>query len=158
DFSLSMAKDLSALLVKKGIKVVLTRKADQSLPLAERISFANSKTPDLFLSIHATPDNVPAVTTALMDDQGTDAVMKLYKLAVRQNRHLDRSRTVARLIAEALTADTKSKAVLRELPAPILNSLDAPAVLIEYPVSAQKTIDQKARDKFISAVAKGLAP
>ena len=158
DFSLSMAKDLAAALVKKGIKVVLTRRADQSQPLAERISFANSKSPDLFLSIHATPDDLPSVTTALMDDQGLDALIRLYKLAVRQNRHIDRSRTVARSIAEALAADTKAKAVLRELPSPILTSLDAPAVLIEYPVTAKKTVDQKARDKFISSVMKGLMP
>lgn len=158
DFSLSLAKDLGAALAKKGIKVVLTRRADQSLPLAERVSFANSKTPDLFLSIHATPDDVPAVTTALMDDQGTDVVVRLYKLAARQSRHIDRSRMIARSIAEALTADPKSKAALRELPAPILNSLDAPAMLIEYPVTAKKTPDQKARDKFISAIVKGLAP
>ncbi|HYQ47642.1 MAG TPA: N-acetylmuramoyl-L-alanine amidase [Thermodesulfovibrionales bacterium] len=158
DFTLGMARDLGAALAKKGLKVILTRRTDQSLTLSERVSFANSKTPDLFLSIHATPDNLPAVTTALIDDQGTDVVMKLYKIAVRQNRHIDRSRTAARSIAEALTADRRSKAVLRELPAPVLNSLDAPAVLIEYPVTAKMSVDQKARDKFISAIVKGLVP
>ena len=158
DFSLAFAKDLSAQLLKKGIKVVLTRKADQSLPLEERISTANTKSADLFLSIHATPTDAFAITTAFIDDPGTDAVIRLYKLALRQNRHLDRSRTIARSVGDAITADFKPGAVVRELPLPVLSSLDAPAILIEYPVTAKKTFNQKERDRLITAIIKGIVP
>jgi N-acetylmuramoyl-L-alanine amidase len=155
DFTLNLAKELGGLLAKKGVKVVLTRKVDQSLPITERISLANSKSPDLFLSIHATPADAFAVTTAAMDDPGADTVLRLYKLSLRQSRHIDRSRVIARSIAEAVTADFKPGAVIRELPLPVLASLDAPAMLIEYPVSAT---DQKEREKLISAIVKGLLP
>jgi hypothetical protein len=35
-------------------------------------------------------------------------------------------------------------------------SSDAPALLIEYPLTPQKTYDQKERDKLIHAITKGL--
>jgi len=155
DFTLNFAKDLSALLAKKGVKVVLTRKVDQSLPLADRISLANSKTPDLFLSIHATATNAFTITTAAMDDPAADAVLKLYKLSLRQSRHVDRSRTIARSIAEAVKPEFKPGVVIRELPLPVLSSLDAPAMLIEYPMTV---FTQKDREKLISAIVKGLVP
>jgi len=155
DFTLNIAKDLSALLMKKGVKVVLTRRVDQSLPLAERISLANSRTPDLFLSIHATPADAFAITTAALDDPGADAVLRLYKLSLRQSRHVDRSRTIARSIADAVKPDFKPGVVIRELPLPVISSLDAPAMLIEYPITA---ITQKDREKLISAIVKGLVP
>jgi N-acetylmuramoyl-L-alanine amidase len=158
DFSLAFAKDLSAQFLKKGIKVVLTRKADQSLSLEERISTANTKSADLFLSIHATPTDAFAITTAFIDDPGTDAVIRLYKLSLRQNRHLDKSRTIARSIGDAITADFKPGAVVRELPLPVLSSLDAPAIFIEYPITAKKTVNQKERDRLITAIIKGVIP
>lgn len=156
DFTLNFAKDLSALLTKKGVKVVLTRKVDQSLPIEDRISLANSRTPDLFLSIHATAADAFAITTAAMDDPGADAVLRLYKLSLRQSRHVDRSRTIARSIAEAVKPEFKpGVVVIRELPLPVLSSLDAPAMLIEYPMTV---ITQKDREKLISAIVKGLVP
>jgi N-acetylmuramoyl-L-alanine amidase len=158
DFSLALAKDLSAQLLKKGIKVVLTRKTDQSLPLEERINAANTRSADLFLSIHATSASAFAITTASIDDPGTDAVVRLYKLALRQNRHLDKSRTIARSVSDALAKDFKPGAVIRELPLPVLSFLDAPAILIEYPVTAKKTFDQKERDRLITTIMKGIVP
>lgn len=158
DVNLNIAKDLGALLAKKGIKVLLTRKVDQSLPLSERIVFANSRTPDLFLSIHAAPSETFSVTTAASDDAGVDPVIRLYRLSHRQSRHLEKSRAVARAITEVLQADFKPGTTMRELPLPVLSSLDAPAVLIEYPVTAKKTLSQKEREKFIGLIIKGLVP
>ena len=158
DFSLALAKDLSTQLVKKGIRVVLTRKVDQSLPLEERITIANARSADLFLSLHATPADAFAITTAFIDDPGTDAVIRLYKLSLRQNRHLNKSRTIARSISDAIAADFKPGTIMRELPLPVLSSLDAPAILIEYPVTAKKTFRQKERDRLITAIVKGIVP
>ncbi len=158
DFSLALAMDLSSEFLKKGIRAVLTRKVDQSLPLEERISIANARAADLFVSVHATPTNAFAITTAHIDDPGTDPVIRLYKLSLRQNRHLDRSRTIARSVREALAADFKPGAVLRELPLPVLSYLDAPAIFIEYPVTEKKTFSLKDRQRLINAIVRGIAP
>ncbi|MBI5848805.1 MAG: N-acetylmuramoyl-L-alanine amidase [Nitrospirae bacterium] len=157
EISLSIAKDLANILLKKGLKVFLTRKADQALPLGERINFSNSKSPDLFIAIHATPSDRFVITTATADESTADATIKPYKLSARQNRHLDKSRAAAKAFSEALKADYKTEPISRELPLPILTSVDAAAVLIEYPLTSQKTYDQKEREKLINAVIKGLA-
>lgn len=157
EVSLSIARDLANILQKKGLKVFLTRKVDQSLPLGERIVFSNSKTPDFFITIHATPSDHFVITTATADESTADATIKLYKLSARQNRHLDKSKASAKNLAEALKAEFKSEIITRELPVPILTSIDAAAVLIEYPLNVQKTYDQKERDRLINAILKGLA-
>lgn len=157
EISLSIAKDLANVLQKKGLKVFLTRKVDQSLPLGERINFGNGKSPDLFITLHATPSDKLVITTATADESTADATIKLYKLSARQNRHLDKSRAIAKALAEALKAEFKAETISRELPLPILTSIDAAAVVIEYPLAAQKTYDQKDRDRLINAIMKGLA-
>jgi len=157
EISLNIARDLANILQKKGYKVFLTRKVDQSFPLAERITFSNSKSPDLFIAIHATPSDKFVITTATADESSADATIKLYKLSARQNRHLDKSKASAKALAEALKAEFKAEAVSRELPLPILTAIDAAAVLMEYPLTAEKTYDQKERDRLINAIMKGLA-
>ncbi len=156
DTNLNIAKDLGSALQKKGLKVFLTRKVDQSIPIHERISFSNSKNPDLLLSIHTTPSDRFAVTNATADETGSDAAIKLYRLSSRQNRHLDKSRAIAQNIADAFRAEYKTGAVTRELPLPLLMSQDAPALLIECPLTAESTYDQKDRERIINAIMKGL--
>lgn len=53
-----LALDFSRLLRKRledslGAQVLLTRESDRRVPLAERVSYANEKRPDLFISVHA---------------------------------------------------------------------------------------------------------
>jgi len=157
EISLKIGKDLSNAFQKKGIKVFLTRKVDQASPLSERISFSSSKNPDLFLSIHATASDKFSITTATADETGADAAIRLYRLSSRQNRHINKSRADAKAVADAIKTEFNTAVVIRELPLPLLMSSDAPALLIEYPLTAQKTYDQKERDKLIHAIMKGLS-
>ncbi|MBI5074728.1 MAG: N-acetylmuramoyl-L-alanine amidase [Nitrospirae bacterium] len=157
EISLNIAKDLAGTLQKKGLKVLLTRRVDQALPLGERINISNSKPPDLFITIHATLSDKFVITTATADEGPVDAAIRPYKLSARQTRHLDKSRAAAKALAEALKTEFKTETIARELPLPILTSIDAAAVLIEYPLAGQKTYDQKERDRLINAIIKGLA-
>lgn len=54
----TLALDLSMLLKKRleatlGAQVHLTRESDRRVPLADRVTYANKKRPDLFISVHA---------------------------------------------------------------------------------------------------------
>ena len=53
DITLMAAKILKKELEKKSFKVFLTRKSDYYIRLKNRVKFARSKSPDLFISIHA---------------------------------------------------------------------------------------------------------
>ncbi|MFT3914794.1 MAG: N-acetylmuramoyl-L-alanine amidase [Anaeromyxobacteraceae bacterium] len=52
DLSLAIARRTAAKLKKAGVKVVLTRTGDISVPLANRAAVANALRADLFVSIH----------------------------------------------------------------------------------------------------------
>jgi N-acetylmuramoyl-L-alanine amidase len=156
DIDLLLAKDLNAALAKKGFKVFLTRKVDQSLSLFERTMVANSRKPDIFISIHSSVSNAFVVYTATVDDTATEASVKLYGLAAKQGRHIEKSRTLAKATEGFLKDTFKGEVFARELPLPILNSMDAAAVLIEYPSLQQNSYDQKMRDLLVNAVVKGI--
>ena len=53
DVVLEVSKIVKKLLSDKGVKVVLTRKNEIDLDLPPRVSFANNKDADIFVSIHA---------------------------------------------------------------------------------------------------------
>lgn len=156
DLNLILTKDLNAALSKKGNKVFLTRKVDQSLSMLDRIILVNSKNPDIFISIHSSAANAFAVYTATFDEAATEASAKLYSLTARQSRHIEKSRGLAKVIGNSLKSEFKGDFFARELPLPILNSMDSTAVLIEYPSLQLNTYDQKMRDRLANAIVKGI--
>jgi N-acetylmuramoyl-L-alanine amidase len=158
DLNLLLTKDLNAALSKKGDKIFLTRKTDQSLSIFDRIILINSKKPDIFISLHASSSNAFVVYTATLDEPATEASVKLYGLSARQSRHIEKSRVLAKAIGQALKGEFKGDVFAREMPLPILNSIDSTAVLIEYPSLQLNTYDQKMRDRFVKAILKGVSP
>ncbi len=155
DLNLLLAKDLSAALSKNGNRIFMTRKVDQSLSIFERIILGNSKNPDIFISLHSSASNTFVVYTGTIDESSTDASVLLYSLSARQRRHIEKSRVLAKAIGKALKAEFKGDVVTREMPLPILNSMDSPAILIEYPSLQLNAYDQKMRDRLVSAILRG---
>lgn len=130
DLDLIIAKDISSALSKKGHKTFLTRKTDQSLSILERVTLVNSKKPDLFISVHSSFSNAFVVYTAAFDDSATETSAISYSLAAVQRGHIEKSRSMAKAIGKALKDEFKGEVVLRELPLPVLSSINSPAVLI----------------------------
>jgi len=157
DFNLNLAKDLSNALLKKGQKVSLTRKVDQSFPITDRINFAIKNKLDIFISIHSSLSDKFAIYVSPIEDQTADTVMKLYSISSRQNKSIERSRDLAKKIGESVKGEFDDEVILREMPLPVLNSVEAPAVLIEYPSLKSRTYDQKMRDKLVNSILKGIA-
>ena len=157
DVSLSIAKDLGKALSKKGLSAYLTRKADLMPSLSERIIFANNKNPELFISIHCTPtDNRFAVYVSTYEEANVDAAVRLYSLYSRQDRYLDKSRSFARALAHSLNNEFKQDVVMRELPLPVLNSMNAPAVMVEVPGMKSYASDQKMRNRLVNSILAGI--
>ena len=156
DLNLLLTKDLNSALLKKGEKVFLTRKVDQSLSLSDRINLINSKKPDIFLSMHSSASNTFVVYTAAIDDSATEASVKLYSLTSRQGRYIEKSRALAKALGKSLKDEFKADVFFRELSLPVLISANAAAVLIEYPSSQLTSYDLKMRGRFINAVVKGI--
>lgn len=65
DYVLQFAKLLeSAIQARIGLRVLLTRETDESVPLDRRASIANNNKADLFISLHANGSRLPAVSGA----------------------------------------------------------------------------------------------
>ena len=156
DLDLSITKDLNSALSKKGNKTFLTRKIDQSLSILERVTLVNSKKPDLFISMHSSFSNAFVVYTAAFDESATEASARSYSLAAIQSRHMEKSRSLAKAIGNALKVEFKGDVFIRELPLPVLSSIDSTAILIEYPSIQMNAYDQKMRDRLANAVVKGI--
>jgi N-acetylmuramoyl-L-alanine amidase len=156
EVSLGIAKDLNAVLAKKGVAVYLTRKADQAVPLTERINFLTGKKPELFIALHATASDKFAVYTSTADDANAEASVRIHSTLAKQIRHLEKSRSLSKAIGSSLRNEFKTAVVLRELPLPVLNSADAPSVLIEYPLTHTYIYDQKMRDRIVKALVNGI--
>ncbi|MBA4371881.1 MAG: hypothetical protein C0402_03355 [Thermodesulfovibrio sp.] len=156
DLSLALAKDLNTVLAKKGLTVFLTRKTDQPLSLQERTNFASSKKPDLFISLHASKEDRWNIYTATADEPGTDTAVKMYSSTSKQGKYLEKSRAIAKVLATAIRKEFRGTVALRELALPLLTSLDAPAVIIEYPLAGNSSYDQKMRERVIKTLLSGV--
>lgn len=154
DIALSIAKDVAAALNKKGKKVFLTRKGDQALSLKRRIKFSNSKSPDIFISIHISPANdivvysIPGKAIKHLKDPKPE-------ISKRANTDIDRN--IATAITLNLKNDLNINARHEELLLPIITSVNAPAILIELPNPEKFKYDKKTRELLINSIFRGMA-
>ena len=94
DLNLSLAKEISKALKKRGIEVRMTRMNDKFLTLEQRGKLARKKNGDLFLSIHhnASPNREACgIETYIVTPRGAassnDAENQIHRQAVRGNAH-----------------------------------------------------------------------
>ena len=87
DITLMAAKILKKELEKKSFKVFLTRKSDYYIRLKNRVKYARSKSPDLFISIHADSTknkNTRGVSIYSLSEKASDKLSQA--LADRENK------------------------------------------------------------------------
>lgn len=158
DLTLDVALRLEALLKKQpGIEVILTRRTDVYVPLAERTALANRAGADLFLSIHANAslnreahgietyflnfasDADEAAVAARENAASGDTMGNLPDLvkAIALNNKLNESRDFATMVQQAMyagvrarNADTRDLGV-KQAPFAVLIGAAMPSVLAE---------------------------
>lgn len=145
DTTLKISKEMAQILISKGKKAMLTRKADQRLSIRERIALANTQAHDIFLSIHISASDECII----------------YTYAPKVENPSDTGKTkiseeIAGNLMNTLRKDFTFKIRHEKLPLPILKSVPAPALLIELPHFTNFSYDQKNRDLLIKAIIKGL--
>jgi len=157
EISLNLAKDLGAALSRQGRKVFFIRKVDQYATLADRITLVNQKSPDVFISIHSSLSRNFVIYGPKFEEQGLNDVLDTYSLSSKQKKFTWKSKALANSIEKAIKDEFKSEVIRREMPLPILNSVGAAAVLIEYPSPKFIAYDQQTRSKLINAIINGIA-
>ena len=140
DINLDVTNRLARMLTKKGFKIVLTRKEDETVSLQDRVEISNAKRPVLFMSIHVNAsvnETVRGVETHYWKDNSID---------------------YANIVQKYLSMiDSPSRGVLKSK-FYVINHTEAPAVLVEIGfISNAQERNELISDKRKEQTAKVLA-
>ena len=160
DITLLVAKELAAVLGKKGKKVFLTRKGDQTLSLSERMKTAARKAPGMFLSIHTTSGNEfhiyrmqKAVSRADKADNGAEQGKQVSGRAGESGPSSGFEEAIAKSLRSEFNLNVKQEKISLATAA----GIDAPALLIELPSPEKFSYDGKTRGRLVTAIMRGIA-
>jgi len=157
DLTLTVARRLKASLeARLGVRVILTRDADQAVGLEQRASIANNNKADLFLSLHANASVRPVASGAeifylSLDEYGDRAKqiarsgsealpvvgggmrdIELIPWEMAQARHINASAALAAAIEAAFRDRVALSArAVQQAPLRVLVGTNMPAVLVE---------------------------
>jgi N-acetylmuramoyl-L-alanine amidase len=154
DLTLAIARRLrSALEGRLGIRVLLTREDDHTVPLDQRTAVANNNKADVFISLHANASVRPAAAGASIyvaafddHDEGQTRLtperlavfggglrdIELVPWDLAQIRHIDQSLELARMLEEEVRSRVAVDVhAVDRAPFRVLESANMPAVLVE---------------------------
>jgi N-acetylmuramoyl-L-alanine amidase len=152
--TLSTARRIKALLEGRlGVRVLMTREDDRSIPAGDRVAIANNNKADVFISLHANAALRPAaggasIYVAEFDERdktqtslaperlpvfgGGSRDIELVLWDFAQIRHVDRSSEFARMLEESMRGRTALQVrPVDRAPFRVLESANMPAVLVE---------------------------
>lgn len=155
DVTVAIAKDIEAMLIKRGMHVSLTRKSDQFLSIIDRAMSASQRPPDIFISIHLSLTDF-VLNTLLVEPVNPEApAAEFYSLMSRQKKFVEKSRSLAESLGKTIKDEFKNEIVLRDMRLPLLSFIGAPAVLIEIPAAI--AYDLATRARLSEAILKGIS-
>jgi N-acetylmuramoyl-L-alanine amidase len=157
DITLQVARRLRTLIeTRLGLRVLLTRDDDRTVPHDQRTAFANNNRADLFLSIHANAAVRPAprgaevyylsveraetearrvaegTSPALPQLGGGTRTIDLILWETAQARHLEQSAVLAGVVEQSLRTQVEmSPRPVQQAPFRVLVGANMPAVLVE---------------------------
>lgn len=156
EITLSLVKSLKSVLEENyDEKVWLTRKIDQYASIVERRSEANSVAPSMLISIHLSGSDKAAIyiTWYLKGDTNL-SLSEYYSVSSAQRRYLYQSKALSKALGSAVSDILEVTVIYREMPIELLNTVAAPAVLLELPSSG---IDYEDRhSEIVSAIVEGI--
>ena len=156
DITLFLAKGIEAALLRKGRPAFLTRRTDQFLSISERATFANQKSPDVFISIHLSTSDRFTVYVPFSEEGGQAlSVYELYGTLSRQRRFVEKSKALGEEIGKSIFEGLKTEVVQQEMSLPLLESVGAASVMVDIPRTAAN--DQAARGMFSLAIVRAVS-
>jgi N-acetylmuramoyl-L-alanine amidase len=180
DVTLAVARRLKTTIeARLGLRVLMTRDDDRSVPVTDRTAIANNSKADMLISLHANASFRDAVSGAVVFVAGFDpeAIASNHVTAERlpalgggmrdielvpwnlaQIRHKDQSDAFANLVVEGLKDHVPLAAKpIEHAPLRVLESANMPAVLVEIGYLSNAAQEKQiASNEFQSAIVQGL--
>jgi len=170
NFALDVARRVRGLLQKAGLKVVMTRNADTTLPLETRAAIANKQADAIFVSLHFNSSDNPwadgfevySVTPRGAPSTENDELSVADLVAENGNASESQSFALAGAIYHAMHGrlDMTDRGIKRARFA-VLRLTSIPAVLLEggflsNPADTKRLADKGWRDRYAAAIAEGI--
>jgi N-acetylmuramoyl-L-alanine amidase len=185
--TLSVARRLKAALeARLGVRVLLTRDGDQTVPLDQRAALANNNKADLFLSLHANASLRGTVSGAQvfflsLAEYGDEALraaqagpemlpvlgggsrdidVVLWDMA--QARHIEQSAALAKTVESGLREHVPMNTTpLQQAPLRVLVGANMPAVLVEMgflsnPAQEKQLVADEFQNSLVQALIDGI--
>lgn len=156
DLTLTIVKSVKAVLEESEDRDVwLTRKIDQFTSISERRAEANSVAPGMLVSMHLSgSDKVVVYTTWYLRRDTSLSISQYYSVSSAQRRYLYESKALSRALGRVLSAQLDVSVAYRQMPIELLNTIAAPAVLVELP---SKGVDYEDRlGEIVAAIVRGI--
>lgn len=145
DINLDVAKRVQSILERKGYNVLLTREADETLSLQERVDLAEKAEPEIFVSVHVNASEKPEIT------------------GMETHYYHDYSKDLAEVIQKNMTNTIKTSPNrgLFKSKFYVINHTTMPAVLVEIGFISNddertQLIGEKRKQKTAEAIAEGI--
>ena len=130
---LKIARAIISAIQAKGTGAFAVRQIDQYMDISQRARIADAKSPDLFLSVHLSSTGAFNIYVTNIP-QGQGDLKQFYLYSKRQLPYIGKSRDFASVLEQSIKQAFPSVNVTyMEIPLPLLNQIEAPAVLIECP-------------------------
>jgi N-acetylmuramoyl-L-alanine amidase len=173
DITLNIAQKLSESIRRRlGVRVILTRNANDNLSPVERTTLANSTKADLFISLHVNNSFSPNTrgfevytldAPASSNNENPETLLvKASALDHAQEAYLDKSERLANYIVTAYNEETKSKdAKRKKAPLLVLKGATMPAIQIEMgyfsnPVDKEKITQEDFQKLVVKVITDGI--
>ena len=168
NFTLLLAHEVAALLLKNNFKVILTRGTDKTLELSDRPFIAKRNGADLFVSLHYNAGNTDAhgVETYCLTPAGANssnagggkAAEPNYDGNAQNDKNVLLAYTLQKSIVQNLVLDDRA---VKRSRFEVLREARMPAILIEggfmtNPTEAKKIYDTAFRKKMAQAIVDGI--
>ena len=153
---LDIAKKLSALINSGSSRSFLTRGSDRFMALSERVNFANSKDPDVFLSLHIGNHSDIVLYVPLVTDHPS-GIVKPYLDNQGQAEYAEETLTLLKAMKEAMISGFgEDRVSVKQLPYTITSKMEAASLLIEFPSYNDADYIEEFNEETAAALYKGL--
>lgn len=142
--TLDVSKRVRDILTKKGYTVEMTREADETVSLQDRVSLSESKHPDIFVSIHVNSSEKPEIT------------------GIETHYYHQESLSLAQTVHAALASNINSKnRGLFKSKFYVINHTTSPAILVEIGFISNASeraelVSEKRKQATAKAIAEGV--
>lgn len=165
-FTLDLAKKVEQELAGQKIKIVLTRRDDRTVSLADRVALAKKNKADLFVSLHFNSGgSAHGIETFCLTPAGassTSSPQQRHKTTEPGNEYDAPNVWLAHCVQHGLLSTVKANdRGVRRARFLVLRDAPCPAVLIEAgflsnPVEERKILDAVYRDELAKGIAAGI--